>query len=101
MRRGARSARLSRIRAVCWIAFAVYSTTKRNPALAYEMVDGVESDQAYQDEVDGDDVAQQPRHDQDQDAGDKGDEWRDVSDGDNHFKSPQRSGPQRAFMHGH
>ena len=52
------------------------------------MVDAVEPDQACQDEVDGDDVVQQPRHDQDQNAGDKGDERRYVSDGEDQFKTP-------------
>jgi hypothetical protein len=33
--------------------------------LADEMVDAVESNQAYHNEVDGDDEVQQPRHDQD------------------------------------
>jgi hypothetical protein len=53
------------------------------------MIDGVEPDQAYRDEVDGDDVVQQPRNDQDQNAGDEGDERRDVSDGENHNKTPR------------
>ena len=53
------------------------------------MVDAVESDQAYHDEVDGDDEVQQPRHDQDQDAGDKGD------------YSPVSRGPMRRSGHGH
>lgn len=57
--------------------------------LADEMVDAVESDQAYHDEVDGDDEVQQPRHDQDQDAGDKGDDRRNVIGSENHFKSPR------------
>jgi hypothetical protein len=66
---------------------------------AYEMVDGVEPDQPYQDEVDGDDVVQQPGHDQDQNAGDKGDERRDVSDSENHCKSPSAVGMIRRALH--
>jgi hypothetical protein len=53
------------------------------------MVDSVEPDQAHHDEIDGDDVIQQARHDQDQDAGDKGDDGCDVISGKNHFKSPE------------
>jgi hypothetical protein len=65
---------------------------------AYEMVDGVEPDQPYQDEIDGDDVVQQPGHDQDQNAGDKGDERRDVSDSENHCKSPSTMGMIRRTL---
>jgi hypothetical protein len=64
-------------------------TVKAQIALVYEMVDAVEPDQAYQDEVDGHDVVQQPRYDQDQNAGDKGDQRRDVTSGESHFKSPR------------
>jgi len=53
------------------------------------MVDAVEPDQAYHDEVEGDDIVQQPWKDQDQNTGDKSDERRDVSDGEDHFKSPR------------
>jgi hypothetical protein len=49
-----------------------------------EMVDAVEADQPDKNEVDGNDVIEQPRHDQNQDAGDKGDEWRDMGSGDDH-----------------
>ena len=42
------------------------------------MVDVVEPDQSYHDEVDGNDVVQQRGHYQNQNAGDKGDERRDV-----------------------
>jgi hypothetical protein len=52
------------------------------------MVDAVEPDQADYDQVDGDDEVQQPRDDQDQNASDKCDERRDVTDGENHFTSP-------------
>ena len=53
------------------------------------MVDIVEPDQSYDDEVDGNDVVQQPRHYQNQNASDKGDERRDVGGGESHFKSPR------------
>jgi hypothetical protein len=59
---------------------------KRQPASPYEMVDAIEPHQAYHDEVEGDDVVQQPRHDQDQNAGEKGDDRRDMTDGEMHFK---------------
>jgi hypothetical protein len=49
-----------------------------------EMVDAVEADQPDKNEVDGNDVIEQPRHDQNQDAGDKGDERRDMGSGDDH-----------------
>jgi hypothetical protein len=70
------------------------------------MVDAVEPDQAYQDQVDGDDVVQQPRKDKDQNAGEAGDERPYVSDGDNHFQISQgdeggrASNGHAAFMHG-
>ena len=38
-----------------YLAEAAVVTLRFQTALAYEMVDAVESDQAYQDEVDGDD----------------------------------------------
>ena len=65
---------------------------KCQPVLFYEMVDIVEPDQAYDDEVDGNDVVQQPRHYQNQNAGDKSDERRDVGGGESHFKSPRAVG---------
>ena len=49
-----------------------------------EMMHVVETDQADEDEIDGDDVVEQPWHDQDQDTGDDGDERRDMSSGDDH-----------------
>jgi hypothetical protein len=49
-----------------------------------EMVDAVEADQPDKNEVDGNDVIEQPRHDQNQDARDKGDERRDMGSGDDH-----------------
>jgi hypothetical protein len=53
------------------------------------MVDAVEPDQAYHDEVDGDDVIQQPWHEQNQNASDKGDDRSDVTGGENHFQTPR------------
>jgi hypothetical protein len=49
-----------------------------------EMMHVVETDQADEDEIDGDDVVEQPRHDQNQDAGDDGDKRRDMGSGDDH-----------------
>src|SRR4249920_1369138 len=91
-------------RSRCWL----------QPVLFYEMVDIVEPDQAYHDEVDGNDVVQQPRHYQNQNASDKGDERRDVGGGESHFKSPKvvgisiysdfrtspRAGPGESRHHG-
>ena len=53
------------------------------------MVDVVEPDQSYDDEVDGNDVVQQRGHYQNQNAGDNGDERRDVGGSESHFKSPR------------
>jgi hypothetical protein len=47
-----------------------------------EVVNGVEADQSHDDQIDRHDEAQQPRHDQDQDAGEEGDERRDVGNGE-------------------
>jgi len=47
-----------------------------------EVVNGVEADQSHDDQKDCHDEAQQPRHDQDQDAGEEGDERRDVGNGE-------------------
>jgi hypothetical protein len=44
-----------------------------------EVVNGVEADQSHDDQTDRHDEAQQPRHDQDQNAGEEGDERRDVA----------------------
>jgi len=76
-------------------------------SLLYEVVDVVEPDQPYQDEVEGDDVVQQARHDQDQNPGEKGDDRRDVIDFENHFQISKNRENDRAcnnrhtaFMHG-
>src|SRR5262249_43510267 len=53
-------------------------------ASADEVIDAVQSNEADDDEVDGDNVVQQPRHDQDQNAGDEGDQRRDMGNGDGH-----------------
>jgi hypothetical protein len=49
-----------------------------------EVMDVVEADEADKDEIDGDNVVEQPRHDQDQDAGNDGDKRRDMGSGDDH-----------------
>jgi hypothetical protein len=49
-----------------------------------EMMDVVETDQTDENEIDGDDVVEQPRHDQNQDAGNDGDKRREMSTGDDH-----------------
>jgi hypothetical protein len=49
-----------------------------------EMMDGIEADQSDENEIDGDDVVEQPRHDQDQYTGNDGDERRDMSSGNDH-----------------
>jgi hypothetical protein len=49
-----------------------------------EMVDVVEPDQADEDQIERDDIVEEPRHDQNQYAGNEGDKRRDVSGGDNH-----------------
>jgi hypothetical protein len=51
---------------------------------ADEVVDAVETDQSHDDQIDGHDEVQQPRHDQDQDSGEKGNDRSDMSDGDGH-----------------
>jgi hypothetical protein len=56
--------------------------------LVDEVVDRVEADQADDDEIEGNDEVQQPWNDQDQNAGDQRDNRRDVSDGEDHFKTP-------------
>jgi hypothetical protein len=49
-----------------------------------EMVDVIETDQTDKNEVDGDDVIEEPRHDQNQNAGNDGDKRRDMGSGDDH-----------------
>src|SRR5262245_43057020 len=51
---------------------------------ADEVIDAVQSNEADDDEVDGHNVVQQSRHDQDQNAGDEGNERRDMGNGDGH-----------------
>src|SRR5260370_146832 len=52
------------------------------------MMDGVEADEADHDEVDGDHVVQQARHDEDQDARNERDDRRYVGDGEMHRDLP-------------
>jgi hypothetical protein len=49
-----------------------------------EVVDAIETDQSDKNEIDRDDIVEQPRHDQNQNAGNDGDEWRDMGRGDDH-----------------
>jgi hypothetical protein len=49
-----------------------------------EVMDVIEADEADKDEIDGDNVVEKPRHDQDQDAGNDGDNRRDMGSGDDH-----------------
>jgi hypothetical protein len=49
-----------------------------------EVMDVVEADEADKDEIDGDNVVEKSRHDQDQDAGNDGDNRRDMGSGDDH-----------------
>ena len=48
------------------------------------MIDAIEPHQSDDNEIDRDDEVQQPRHDQNEDAGDKGDKRRDMGGGDDH-----------------
>jgi hypothetical protein len=49
-----------------------------------EVMDVVEAHQADEDEIDGDDIVEEPRHDQDQDAGNDSDKRRDMGSSDDH-----------------
>ena len=49
-----------------------------------KVVEVVEADDADEDQIDGNDVIEEPRHDEDQDAGDKRDQRRDVGRRDDH-----------------
>src|SRR3974377_1663994 len=71
---------------------------------ADEMVNGVETHDADYDQVDRNDVVQQPWHDQNQDARNQCNKGRDVGGGDGHkslliasrtIMSPQASGSKR------
>src|SRR5262245_65648967 len=53
-------------------------------ASAEEVIDAVEPGEADDDQVDGDDVVEQPRHEQDQNAGDERNQRCDVGDRDGH-----------------
>jgi hypothetical protein len=48
------------------------------------VMDAVEADDADEDQIDGNDVIEQARHDEDQDAGNNRDERRDMGRGDDH-----------------
>jgi hypothetical protein len=49
-----------------------------------KVVDVVEADDADKNQIDGDDEVEQPRHDEDQDAGNKRDQRREMGRGDDH-----------------
>src|SRR5262249_40445598 len=51
---------------------------------ADEVIDAVQSNEADDDEVDGHNVVQQSRHEQNQNAGDEGNQRRDMGNGDGH-----------------
>ena len=52
--------------------------------LMHPVVDAIEPRQSDNNEIDRDDEVQQPRHDQNEDAGNKGDKRRDMFGGDDH-----------------
>jgi hypothetical protein len=60
------------------------ATPERRSMPVDEMMDAIEPDQADEDEIDRDDIVEEPRHDQDQYAGNDGDERRDMGSGDDH-----------------
>jgi hypothetical protein len=47
-----------------------------------------EAGDAYEDQIDRDDVIEQARHDQDQNAGNKRDDWLQMGDRDFHVEAP-------------
>ena len=49
-----------------------------------EMMDVIEADQSDEDKVDGNDVIEKPRHDQNEYSGNEGDKRRDMGGGDDH-----------------
>jgi hypothetical protein len=49
-----------------------------------EMMDVIEADQSDEDKVDGNNVIEKPRHDQNEYSGNEGDKRRDMGGGDNH-----------------
>jgi hypothetical protein len=62
-----------------WNAMPTQRLMKVDP-----MVDAVELHQADEDEIDGDNVGQQSRDEQNEDAGDDGDKRRDMGSGNDH-----------------
>jgi hypothetical protein len=72
------------------------------------MMDIIEADKSNDDEVDGDDKVQQPRNDQNENAGDQRDKRGDMGSGDDHGfpycwktlpgKSCDRSGRQTTTL---
>src|SRR5262249_29247534 len=56
----------------------------RSAASADEVIDSVEPSDAYDDQVDRDNVVQQSRHEEDQDAGDEGNKRCDMGNCNGH-----------------
>src|SRR4029450_9395331 len=54
-------------------------------ASADKVIDAVKPSDADDDQVDRHHVVQQPRHEEDQDAGDKGNKWGDMGNGNGHW----------------
>jgi hypothetical protein len=50
----------------------------------HPVMDRVELNEAGENQIDGDDVVEQPRYDQNQDPGKDGDKRRDMGSGDDH-----------------
>src|SRR5579872_720169 len=51
---------------------------------AEKVMDGIEPDQAFDDQINGDDDVEKPRHDQNENAGNQRDNGRDFGGGDDH-----------------
>jgi hypothetical protein len=49
-----------------------------------EMIDAIQPDKSDDDKVNGNDIVQQSRHNQDQDARDEGNDWRKVCGSEGH-----------------
>src|SRR3974390_1311719 len=64
------------------------SAAHRKLLSTHEVMNGVETDETDQDQVDRDDIVQQPRHEQDQDPGNKPDQRRDMGNVQRHGESP-------------
>jgi hypothetical protein len=67
-----------------WQFPAAEATWASTASSAEEMMDGVEPDQPFDDQIDGDDDVEEPRHDQNENAGNQRDDRRDFGGGDDH-----------------